>query len=490
MLKLFSSRGEHPLAEDRELQRALSDIGAMSAEDALGEVFGWLASLAPGPELDTALCLRLLSALDEAMQPHSRHLEAQFITAAMGRHERASSVRRLARQCWAGLIDRYGELLTAAETERAYTLIAEICVRLLRASSAVQRWDALRYGRFDADLWRRAGHALQAAKSLGVALRPVKLRAARANETTVEQEYLRAVALATAATSELDEMQIGLAGRLIHYVLPSLRLSTTSGQDTLFWIDPALGQAPTRMVRQPVQSPTLLFFGSGKALDTLIEMESLAQSGVVPPAMGLDAAETLSAFGSLLKHLIRHWSSEPPVRRHRRHPLPGPLQAVEGLDRALDCLSGTPGAVHTVWDQRDASLQGIGASVSLKEKAARVRIRSLVAVRAPDGDRWLVGIVRRLHRVSEDRLDVGIELQSWHPMPARADDGANELRVLLLDPLQRGSMIRVAVPLEGLRAGAPLYLIGQSKALKLLPGASLERGIDHEIRTYQVAPAG
>ena len=488
MLKLFPSRPDHPLADVRELQRAVTEIGSQTPDDALREASSWLETVAPVEEgSDPAALFRLLLSFDEAMQPQARHLAERYVASALKWSPSATQRWQQTRHYLAMLGDRYADLLRLVEGGRKpyAQLISDISVRLLRAASALQRWDALRYGPFDANHWPRSGKAYLAAMQSNLAEHPVRLRTGRQTETTAEREYLRTVAFAAAALDELSERQIVLAGQVIHYVLGLLRLSAVPDQSTVFWIDPARGDAPTRMARPPTPGPTVRYFSGGDALDLLFELEQQIKQGELPPALGA-MADDAPLLSSLLRHLIQHWSEAPPVRRHRRHDLPGLVHVVEGLESFVDLLAAQSGRPPSQWAQRDASLHGIGLTVPVDERS-RLRIGALLGLHSNDGTRWIAGAVRRMQRTTETTMHVGIEVISWHPMSAHADDGAQQVHVLLLDPLQRDATIRLAVPTHSVRPGAPLFLLGQNKALKLMPLLLIEHSDEYEIRSYQVA---
>ena len=51
ILKLFSSRPNHPLGDAKELKRVLSELPLDNAFKAVDEVYGWFESLAGGGRL-------------------------------------------------------------------------------------------------------------------------------------------------------------------------------------------------------------------------------------------------------------------------------------------------------------------------------------------------------------------------------------------------------------------------------------------------------
>jgi len=488
MLRIFnSSRADLPLADAQGVARSVEDLESLPPQEAVREAAEWLETLSQFKESDSAALLGLLAQVDEATQPAVRALREEYV-APQPLLPRAELWVR-ARHFWTQLAERYEELLRVvrqSETKLPSAPMAELCVRLIRASAGEQRWDSLHYGPFDHRHWSRVGDAYLAAQQNDLLEAHVVIRPPRQTETCVAREYLRSVALATAALDELDEVQVEQAWRLLHYVLPSLRLDFESTTDSIFWIHPASGRPPQRMVRPPSEGERPLYFSGSAAREALQHLQSLVREGNPPPTLALNSDEDYDRLGPLLEHLIRHWSAEPPVRRHRRHKLRAQLQVVEGLEFVTDHLSGLVGLPVSNWEQIDVSLNGVGASAPLTEKRP-LRIGSLVGMLSEDGNRWLVGMVRRMRREAQERALVGVEILSWHPLSARADDGARELRVLLLDPLTRGGNIRVAIPEGPMRRAAPLYLIGHNKAVKLIPQSLIERGADFEIRCYQLA---
>ncbi|WP_341676324.1 hypothetical protein [Niveibacterium sp. SC-1] len=487
MLRIFnSSRADLPLADAVGMARSTEDLEALPPQQAVREAAEWLETLSQFKEADSATVLALLAQVDEATQPALRALREEYVAPRPLLPRSELWVR--ARHFWTQLAERYQELLRVVRSGAGLpeAAMAELCVRLIRASAGEQRWDSLHYGPFDQRHWSRVGDAYLAAQQQDLLATRVIIRPTRQTETSVANEYLRSVALATAALDELDEIQVEQAWRLLHYVLPSLRLETESAVDSIFWIHPASGRAPQRMVRPPSEGERPLYFSGSAARDALEALRAQLDEGATPAPLALQSDDDVDRLGPLLEHLIRHWSAEPPVRRHRRHKLHAQLQVVEGLEFVTDHLSGLIGLPVAAWEQRDVSLNGVGASAPLTEKHP-LRIGSLVGMLSEDGNRWLVGMVRRMRREAQERALVGVEILSWHPLAARADDGARELRVLLLDPLTRGGTIRVAIPEGPMRRAAPLYLLGHNKAVKLLPQSLIERGADFEVRSYLLA---
>lgn len=482
MPTLFPDRAASKLTEPRELQRVLTELSAMTPEAGLREAADWIEALPAPQELGVEAALRILASLSECVQPHLRRIVESFVAASLARNLGRHAQWRLARQYVGQLIERYEGLLGAVEDATPAEQVAEIVVRLARSAGVGQKLDAQHYTPSPAAHWAMLGRAWRIAEQRGVGNRPVRIRIGRPTETTFETEYLRCVALASAALDELDEAQIDQAARLIHYVLPTLKLNPHTSPAALFRADPLQGSAPTAIHKISEAPPEGgLYLTSSQAVATLVEMEKLLHEGVYPTIVGLETPDATHRFAPLLRHLIEHWSGNAPVRRHRRYPLTGKIRVIDGVEALAEQLSGTFSPRIVQWDQKDASLQGVGAEIPSQE-AANLLVGTMIGLHSEDGDHWLAGVLRRISRHDDGMTRIGIELISWHPLSARADDGARQSMVLLLDPLHQGAKVRVALPLGALRGDAPLYLIAQNKTLKLVPAGLVERGLDYEIR--------
>ena len=65
MLKLFSSRPEHPLGDGKELKRVLAELPVDSAFKALDEIYGWLESLQSADDFRVDQYFDVVRQLDE-----------------------------------------------------------------------------------------------------------------------------------------------------------------------------------------------------------------------------------------------------------------------------------------------------------------------------------------------------------------------------------------------------------------------------------------
>lgn len=483
--------GSHPLSKRHALEHVLGDLARCAPEKTLCEIAPWLDSLIGNPDLGGAERARLLFALDDASQRAARQCVDLYLAASHGPAQAARRLWAMAQGHWAMLLDAYGELLAGQAAEREFadpSMLAQVCVRAMRAASNLAKWDAFCHGPIGDGVWARLNLAYRLAVRAEVVNQSVRFRPDRETSTTVAREYLRAIALHSAGLDQLDADRLELASRLVHYVLPKLELAACPSTVTLFWIDAMHSLPPARLVKMPLHAGLPRFFSGVAAVAALQELLELASAGSLPAGLVLRHATVTGQVTSVLSHLIRQWGGDAPVRRHRRHPMPGRLWVVRGPAALTACLAGSlEEAWVRDWRIRDVSRQGVGVDAPGTE-AEGFEVGCLVGLCSADGDRWRVGAVRRLWRARHGQSEIGIEVLGEAPLVALADDGQARAGVILLDSLKPGVPVRLALPLAALAGERPLFLLGQNAAVKLLPLPQREFGVDHEIRTYLCAP--
>jgi hypothetical protein len=491
----------YTLPDERALKRAIDELSRLEPAQALSEAAQWIESLLGNSDISDTVRLRALFALDQAVHRQARACIELYLSAVSVGSPARNSLWKCAHGHWALVFDAYGEsLVTMAAAgqntpgDKDAALLAELSTRAIRAGSQCAKWDAFRHGPITEAVWARLNLAYRLAAGQGVTRRNMRLRVDRATETTVEREYLRAFALHSLGVDQLDAYRLELASRLIQYVLPYLELTEAPDAASLHWIDVSGSQPPARLVRTPSNAGMPRFFSGVVAAQPLQDMLELVVAGEVPAPL-VAAGESVGGdtngkVASVLSHMIRCWSNEPPVRRHRRHALPGRMLVVEGLLQFARRLAGDPTAAEPrTWQMQDASLHGVGAEALLDE-GNELAVGTLVGMHLPEGSGWRVGAVRRLWRSSSAIGPIGrigVELLGGTPAAASVDDGSAKVDVIVLDPLKRGHPVRVLVPVPGPKAGLAIYLLCGTVPVKLSPLTTLEYGADHEIRMYLYA---
>ena len=386
------------------------------------------------------------------------------------------------------VLNAYSEVMAVLEENAGANgrrdAMALLAVRLIRSGALLMKWEAFRHGPMVSTLWSRLNLAYRLALKAGVAQIPVRPRGDRAHDTTAEREYVRVIALHSIGLDQLDPQRLELVSRLVHYGLPRLELASAPSTTALFWVDVASGYPPVRLMHMPRDVAQPRFFSAIKAAMALEGVLDDLTEGRLPEGLSLQAQDEVVPLKSAISHVVRIWSNDAPMRRGRRHPMPGSMMVVGGFAPLLSSVHGLADNVAPrSWNIRDASTHGIGLDVPGHEIDA-LEIGTLVGLYAQDGDRWRVGAVRRMWRGADEAAQVGVELLGGFAFGVTVDDGLRPVRLLLLDPIKRQVPVRVVVALPGPRQDSPLFLTGHKSVVKLSPIAVCESGPDYEVRHY------
>lgn len=356
-------------------------------------------------------------------------------------------------------------------------------VRLARSAADRVVWERFAGGPAHPHLWAWLGRVFDEAAGPARAASAISLGPVGHCATSVEREFVRALAAHGAALDQAPPVLVLPFCRLLGFLLPMLRLERTPVAGVLSCVVPGDAAGPRRIVRPPAAGGDEWYFSPGPAIGSLEELAARIPLGDVPVRLASGEPGEASLLGAI-GHLLRHWSISPPVRRHRRYLLDGPLTAVRGFEQMKGVLGGRGNGAECTWTLRDVSRGGFAAYVA-PEAGGDVRIGELVAVRG-GGSAWQLALVRRSWSEAEHGLLVGLETISRRPMRASVDDGRVRSEVLLCDPPLRGEALRLAAGKGAIRSDAPLFLTNGGGILKLKPLGAAMSGEEFELRVYQV----
>ncbi len=438
-----------------------------------------------GPGINPVL--RLFK-LDESTQSHVRRLLERLVEVPQGGTAQWLADWRSGRGFLDTLSCAYLEALrTRAPDGVAKTAVhAELLARLIRAGANLLKWDYLRYGPVENELWVFMGAAYLEAERTGMSNMLVSLRKDRGTQTSVEREFIRAVALGCASLDQLSPDSIEIADRLVRYVLPALRISTQPSSGACFGLQVGLPASPSRVAAGLTSREFQRYFLPAAVGGVFDELASVIERGLVPAAIATGPRARERVLATLF-HLRRLWSDTPPMRRYRRHALSARFGSICGLENLSACLVGDA----PLWSERaewmlcNVSRGGVGLLVPV-EDGSGVRIGELVGLRMEDGVAWQVGVIRRIAQAAEGPAFVGVELIARDPTVVLADDGRVASEVLLCDPIRQGRTVRLAGSADALPVNGIVYLNLDGRILKLKPIALLVRGNDFVLRNYQL----
>lgn len=494
ILGLFSGKENHPLADAGEARQALAPLASASPLAAVEDVAAWLEPLPTVDGLKLERRAEIVLLLDESGAAHARRLAREYLTALQSARSRETMLWQAGHNYWHKLALAYEDCL-ARLAARPKSLDADrharLCAHLLHAYGARLKWRQFRYGPVDASLWAQAGQVYRHADEGGFAADPLRLDAHAAESTSVEQEYLKLLVFHAASMDKLLPLEIELAERLIAGFLPHFELTRQVRPENVYWVDAALDQPPTRLVKLPQASPTLRFFGTAPALSEAENLKArIERIQAVPPELPLGGQYPVDTVLAVLDHLARCWAPKPPMRTSARHPDQSLIAVIHGMEEIHARLSGAAGnQPGETWIAENVSLGGMAARMPLSGNDW-MQVGALIGMRPERGDKWLVGVIRRFARESESRGVAGIETLG---KAARAVEilcsGISSQAILPDFPLRPGQMTSLALPERAWEDFLPATLKLDGASWRLLPFGVGYRGAGFLVGRYRVEAA-
>jgi hypothetical protein len=224
--------------------------------------------------------------------------------------------------------------------------------------------------------------------------------------------------------------EIELAERVIGDFAASLLLVGEGGPDLTHWTDLGEAMAPLRLAKTPQRTPGLRFLGAGSALGALEALiRRIEATGQLPASVTATGSFESEAAIEVMRHLLLYWSPAPPARQHPRHAVKSRLSIVHGFDAVVGALNGAGAAPDSDkqaadkqgaenWIVENVSAGGFGAVVP-QAKSDWLKIGALLAMQPDGGNNWVVGMVRRVTKVSSQEARVGIQTLSRSPQLAQ-----------------------------------------------------------------------
>ncbi|MDR1351234.1 MAG: hypothetical protein LBJ59_10790 [Zoogloeaceae bacterium] len=504
MMNTPSSKPPIALINPGELQRQLAQLPTDDASAALEEITAWLNACQLG-EVSGNARLQIAHLLDGAAQPHIRTLTGQYLRTARLSKNSENHLWTLLCGFWDKISRQYEICIEhgkrrekGADTVRAE--LAQVVTRAIIARGQVIKWKGIRYSPVDNDDWARLGAAYLLAEGEGFAKKPLlQMHAERGGVTSPFAEYLRVLIFQASSLDCLLPQEIELADRLIVYSQTEFVFSAEKTPQSVWWLDAAKAMPPTHLTdTAQTSAPTLRFFHPGKAQTRLNMLaQEIEHSNVIPARLGLETGESTQRLLSVIQHLATCWTPVPPQRQHTRHRVKHRMVVLPGFTNAF--IMGSPefggkplGLPQEIWITDNVSQGGFGAIVK-EVKGDWLGVGALLTMQPGGEGNWLVGLVRRYQRISEQEAQVGIETLSRRITSVDVGPRASTLppstpALWLQDDNPKGD-IRFILPLNTFDAGESLEFSYSGRRIALAPVKRLEQGSDYEIAAYRATIA-
>jgi hypothetical protein len=498
-MKLFGSgKSDHPMADLREARKIVDAIPAGDPFKALEDLDHWLESVRAWQGFTPDQRAQRVLMVDDAAQGHLRRLQRDYLSSPrlskFQENRLWTVIRESCRQSALAFAVCVDVFVTGQKGwEDLKPNMALLTVRALRAAAAQMKWQYVRYGLQDNSLWGMIAKIYAFAEHRKYAEAKVTAYAGFPEETSAQQEFLKAVMLAVASPDSLLPVEIELVERLIAHMVGSFEISVKQQPDAAYWIDLALNQPPVRLARPPEPVPTLRFFAAGGAVNRAKQLAQIVkQTNAMPSGINLGGNYEPRIILEVLDHLALCWSAQPPERKAPRHRVKSRVTITYGFDGVLAALDPGGEALFDPekiesWIVENVSAGGFGALVP-QLRGDWLKIGRLLGLQPEGGSNWIIGVVRRFQRDASQQGAVGIQTLGRAAQPARVRLVSGQIgpspdteTAILLSPIDSAAETQILLRSDVLLPGQNLQLEQERKTYLLLPTGGMERGDDYDL---------
>jgi hypothetical protein len=497
-MKLFGGKPDHPMADLKEARKIIDAIPGGDPLKALEDLDHWLDSVRGWQGFTHEHRAQLTLMIDDAAQGHLRKVQRDYLSSP-----RLSKFQE--NRLWAAIRETYRRAALAFATcvdvfvtaqkgwEELKPIQGLLTVRAIRAAAGQMKWQYVRYGLQDNALWGMVAKIYAFADYRKYATAKVRPYPGIPEDTTAEQEFLKAVMLAVASPDSLLPEEVELADRLIAHWVGAFKVDAKQQPGAVYWIDLAASQPPVRLARSPDAVPTLRFVAAGDALNRIRQLaQTVKQTNAIPSTVNLGGTYEPPRVLEVLDHLGLCWSAHPPERKAPRHRVKSRVTITYGFDGVLSALDPggealfDPDRIES-WIVENVSSGGFGALVP-QLRGDWLKIGSLLGLQPEGGSNWLVGVVRRFQRDATQTGAVGIQTvgrtaQSAQVRVVTAQIGPSRdtETAILLGPVDSTGETQLLLRSSVLLSGQNLQLEQGGRTYLLLPTGQMERGEDYDL---------
>ncbi len=446
---------QDPLTDLKTVTRWMQDLPAGDVYSAQEKVVENLiqfnrAQLPPNKER-----LQVLMHLDENARDMQYSLCAQYL-----RNPRMS--KAMESKLWLAIHAYFWEVTRGYHTflmdfvanpggSKIQASVPLITARAIQGFGDILKWRYFRYEVIDDKLWLRLHNLYRIAEFDHFERNAIRLYKHSTRTSTCLGKYSQVLLLSRFGNGTLTPRQLDMLDTWLDNWADTVRIDKVHTSQHLYGVDTARGTGLQR-VQQPGRESTLRFLNvQDLAQRTRDTLEAL-KSGSNPASLGLGEDFRMPDGQALLQRVLEEWSGSTGQERRRseRKATEGHWGITLGMDNICSRLSRVSGQgrnapltpdelmdiklygfvtdrtkknqirAQTVstpaqeqlnerWRQMDMSENGLGFAID-PETSPWVKIGKLLALRHEESKEWVVGCIRRIARVDNNRQIIGVSL--------------------------------------------------------------------------------
>jgi len=505
MLKwIAGGKVDHPMGDIRKAREIVADLPANDSSKALDEIVYWLDSLNHTEGFRLEQRFETIDLLDAAAKNHQRKLSQDYLSVERQQKFRENKLWKGAFGFWKNLGDGYLKCVAQYESGASSATsirksLPVIAARGLRALTLQLKWTLLRYGLVEPRIWSEIARLYQLAEAGGFTDSLVAVYPGSHGQSSVRQEFLKAMMLSASSTDGLTPLSQEIAERAVAHFSGLFQIERTPAPACSYYFDLAETKPPARLIKGAATADTRRYFGAGAGLVQLKQLLlTVAGTGHIPADVHLGGTYGKDVVISVLKHLVLYWSDHPPARGSERTKIATRITVVPGLSEILAILD--PAHSKTLdfsqdqsaesWIVENVSDGGYGAIIPA-EKSDWIKVGGLIGVQTETSIYWGVGLIRRVSSDQYQQRRVGIQLLSKTALPiqiALPSNGGREPEgaILLSTSPDRTGEVGVLMREGAFNPQDSLDMTVNGKTYLLIPSRMVEGGDDFDWAKFKV----
>ncbi|MDK2124587.1 hypothetical protein [Parachitinimonas caeni] len=525
---LFGRDSKQGVHDIKSATTWMEQLPRSDMQQALVEIVKALNGLNHNPKIKAKERFRTVLYLDEKAQPLERYLIAvyqgdEFIPEVQPRH-----VLPTLMSFWHEMANGYKVCIKQYSDSPSRALEPQLELVNLRALHyfAMQaKWAYCRYVEVDSRIWRNTHKLYLYATTEGYHQKPLTMFEGQ-KPTTIEAEYLRLLMLHLAIPEKRRAEQIELLDHWLPNWISLVQFENhIKPHRQLFAVNLDDARPPTKLRRNMV-GDRYRYFQTDDLVAHVQKLVEKVKQGKFPPELGdLDSGRA-PAIGQLLSEVALAWSRDGVnlARRHERTSTNKRVRVVYSLDDIIKLMHSPnlkmrepeneaptsnqmkvqfvgPATItgdkdknelfapdHEEWIVENESVTGIGANYRAAFDDA-LEIGELIGAKAEKDTKFAVGIVRRLTKNREGKVNVGVELISQTPVLVELTptDGSHPFFAVYAPESPNPQLGRfMVIPAAQYEAERELILSAQSKRYRIHLMPPLEALPDNVLANFKV----
>lgn len=503
MLGLFGKKSDHPMADLKSARRLLEEVPKGDSVKALHELAGWIESVRGDPDIRLDNRFAVLRLLDEAARAHEMKVVHDYFSVDAIAPAYEKRLWKELNEFYTALAEAYHDVLSGChDGEKGASALKMlrplIVARGINAVTGRLKCSAAHYAPVATEIWSQLAEYYAEAEVQDFLDDEIELFPGVATTQAIRNQLAGVLVWWGSGTGTLKPQQAHLAERLVAHVCATLAMGAEPGEETLFQFDLSQSNPPVRYNGETAAHPNLRFISLGEAQQQVAALIGGLEAGDLPEELNLGGRYPVDAVLEIAKRLSGGWLSAPPARRNVRHSISVNLAVLKDLSEVMPVVAGgaaPAGGPGRNWVAEDISATGFRCILDVSQGAG-VRVGSLIGFRAENVQHWGVGVVRRLRRGEQNKLDAGIEILTGRMIGVRlreeaGAEGAGEIPGIWISPASPPATdARILVRPGGVAEERPLRMRMGAKSYIVTPRAVAERGDDFDLMRCEVVEHG